>query len=334
MTSSRMQSNAIITAIGSYVPEQVLRNADLEQMVDTNDEWIVQRTGIRERRISAPEQYASDLAVAAVRDLERRYPVGLSDIDYIIVATSTPDTVFPSVASRVQHACGIVSAGAVDIQAACAGFVSGLQLASGLLLSGSYRKILVIGTETLSKITDYTDRSTCILFGDGAGAVLVEVAADGAGSFLASRSSTDGGAGHHLYCSSLSDNIGGQPITAERRIVQNGREVYKWAVTQVSGGVLELLEIAGIEPAALDWLIPHSANLRILESVSERTGIDMTRVLESVVHYGNTSAASIPLALDLAVRDGRVQPGQLLLLYGFGGGLTQSGLLLRWSLES
>ncbi|MFS0723237.1 ketoacyl-ACP synthase III [Paenibacillus sp. 1P07SE] len=329
MPSHRLHSNARITAIGTYVPERILNNAELESMVDTNDEWIVQRTGIRERHISAKGEYTSDLCFGAIRNLQERYSADLTDVDHIIVATSTPDTVFPSMAARVQGEFGIASAGAVDVQAACAGFVSGLQLAGGLLLSGSCRKILVIGAETLSKITDYSDRSTCILFGDGAGAVLVEAGDEG--TFLAARSATDGAIGHHLYRSSLSDHIAGFPIAAHGNIVQNGREVYKWAVTRVSEGITELLQTSKTQPEELDWLIPHSANLRILESISERTGIGMDHILESVVYYGNTSAASIPLALDNGIRDGRIQPGQLILLYGFGGGLTQSGLLLRWT---
>ncbi|WP_020617511.1 ketoacyl-ACP synthase III [Paenibacillus daejeonensis] len=332
MSSHRLHSNARITAIGTYVPEKILTNLELEGMVDTNDEWIVQRTGIRERHISEPHQYTSDLCFHAVRNLRERYQVGLEDVDHVIVATSTPDTVFPSMAARVQGEFGIRAAGALDIQAACAGFVSGLQLANGLLLSGSCRKILVIGAETLSKITDYTDRSTCILFGDGAGAVLVEAGAEG--SFIASRSATDGTIGHHLYRSALSDNIAGSPIATHGCIVQNGREVYKWAVTQVSEGITDLLHTSGTPAEQLDWLIPHSANLRILESISERTGIGMDRILESVVRYGNTSAASIPLALDSGIRAGRVKPGHSVLLYGFGGGLTQSGLLLQWVAES
>ncbi|PZD97218.1 ketoacyl-ACP synthase III [Paenibacillus sambharensis] len=329
--AGKITSHAAITAIGSYVPERVLTNSHLEQMVETSHEWIVQRTGIVERRIAAENEYCSDLCIAAVRDLQARYGIQLDDVDYIITATSSPDTVFPSMSARVQAAFGIHGCGATDVQAACAGFVSALQLANGLLLSGMHRKILVIGAETLSKITDYTDRTTCILFGDGASAVIVERTEE-TGSFIASAVSTDGDSGHHLYRSALSSEISGVPITANDKIIQNGREVYKWAVTSVSSGVKRLLNAADLTTDQIDWFVPHSANLRMIESICERTGIPLERTLYSLVHYGNTSAASIPLALDLAIQDNRIRQGQQILLYGFGGGLTQAGLILRWML--
>jgi 3-oxoacyl-[acyl-carrier-protein] synthase-3 len=325
-----LKSAAAITAFGAYVPERILTNGDLERMVDTSDEWIVQRTGIKERRIAAEEEYCSDLCFAAVRDMQQRYGVELSDVDYVLVATTTPDTFFPSMAARVQAEFGIASCGAADIQAACAGFVSGLQLANGLLLSGAYRKILVIGADALSKATDYTDRTTCILFGDGAGAALVEFREDG--SFLASYNSTQGGSGQHLYRSSLAPTIGDMPIEMNGKIVQNGREVYRWAVHAVTAGIGELFAECGLTTADIDWFVPHSANKRIVESVCERSGISLERTLLSVEQYGNTSAASIPLALDLALKDGRIHTGDTMLLYGFGGGLTESALLLHWTL--
>ncbi|SEN74498.1 ketoacyl-ACP synthase III [Paenibacillus sp. OV219] len=330
MPHSSLRSLTAITAFGAYVPERVLTNHDLEQMVDTNDEWIFQRTGIKERRIAADDQFCSDMCFGAVRDLQLRYGVVLEDVDYIIVATTTPDTFFPSMSARVQAEFGIASCGAVDIQAACAGFVAALQMANGLLLSGVYHKILVIGAETLSKATDYTDRTTCILFGDGAGAALLE--RDDEGAFLASYSATNGEDGRHLYRSSLATTINGQPIQANGLIVQNGREVYKWAVTTVPKGIKMLLENSGYSVDEVDWFVPHSANMRIVESICERTGIPLERTLTSMAQYGNTSAASIPLALDLAIKDGRIANGDTVLLYGFGGGLTESALLLRWTL--
>ncbi|MBD2871520.1 ketoacyl-ACP synthase III [Paenibacillus arenilitoris] len=326
------RSNAVVTAIGSYVPERVLTNGDLEKLVDTSDEWIVQRTGIKERRIAADNQFASDLSIAAVDDMIRRYGVTVEDVDYIIVATSTPDTVFPSVASRVQAHYGMKDCGAADMQAACAGFTAAIQLASGLLLSGAHRKVLVIGAETLSKITDYTDRTTCILFGDGAGAVLMETAADGQGDLLAAYARTDGDRGHLLYRCALSPAIGEHGILTNGYIVQNGREVYRWAISEVAEGINALLDRGGLSPSEVDWFIPHSANMRIIEALCERTGIALDRALSSIKHFGNTSAASIPLAIDEAVKAGSVRPGQLMLLYGFGGGLTQAGVILRWSL--
>jgi len=329
--SGPVHSNAAITAIGAYLPSRILTNADLERMVDTNDEWIVQRTGIRERRIAADHEFCSDLAIAAVRDLADRHRADLADVDYILTATSTPDTVFPSVSARVQTAFGIPAAGAVDLQAACAGFVSALQTANALILSGLHRKILVIGAETLSKVTDYTDRTTCILFGDGAAAVLVEAVNPGEkGAFIGSSVSTQGASGHHLYRSALSPSIGEHAIQTNDRIVQNGREVFKWAVSQVSEGAADLLSACSLSASDIAWFVPHSANIRIVQAICERTGIPLESTLTSIEHCGNTSAASIPLALYAALREGRLQAGDRLLLYGFGGGLTQAGLLLEW----
>ncbi|RKP56237.1 ketoacyl-ACP synthase III [Cohnella endophytica] len=321
MTETAFVSRARVTAIGSYVPERLITNEDLERLVETNNEWIVRRTGIEQRHQAAEGQSTSDLAIAAVQNLIERFPAAAHGIDAILVATSTADKPFPSVASQVQQAIGARNSFAIDLSAACAGFVSALQLANGLLLSGVYRKVLVIGAETLTKMTDYTDRSTCILFGDGAGAVLVEAAADDeVGSFLAANADTEGAGGIHVYCND------------EGNIVQNGREVYKWALTVVPEGVRGLLTQAGKTLDDLDWFVPHSANLRMIEAICERLALTPEKALQSVVNNGNTSAASIPLALDAAFKEGKLQSGQLMALYGFGSGLTQSGLLLRWTM--
>jgi len=325
------QSVASMTAFGAYVPARILDNEEMERIVETSDEWIVQRTGIHTRHIAAESEYCSDLCFAAVRDMQARYGVDLTDVDYVLVATSSPDTFFPSMAARVQAEFSIRSCGAADIQAACAGFVTALQMANGLLLSGVHRKILVIGAEVLSKITDYTDRSTCILFGDGAGAALLELAED-EGAFLGSYVSTTGESSHQLYRSSLSPAINGQSLNMNGQIIQNGKEVYKWAVSQLPIGIKTILERYNYRIEDLDWFVPHSANMRIIESVCERSGIPIEKALTSMAKYGNTSAASIPLSLDLAIQDGRVKRGDLLLLYGFGGGLTESALLMRWTL--
>lgn len=330
--AARIASQAAITAIGSYVPEQVITNADLEKMVDTDNEWIVRRTGIEERRRASDDQYSSDLAILAAQDLFKRYPSDPSEVDAIIVATTTPDMACPSVASRVQQAIGAAQCFAIDVSAACAGFVSALQLANGLILSGAYRKALVIGAETLTKITDYTDRSTCILFGDGAGAVLLERAEEGA--LLASNAVTDGSGGFHVYATGLSKTGDGVPLLGDGKFVQNGREVYKWALSTVPDGVLQLLEAIDATVDDLAWFVPHSANLRMIEAICERLGLPVERALHSAKQYGNTSAATIPLALDLAVKAGKLSPGQLAVLYGFGSGLTQSGLALRWTLPA
>ncbi|MBB6732588.1 ketoacyl-ACP synthase III [Cohnella zeiphila] len=329
--ATEWKSRAAITAIGSYVPEKRLTNDDLAAMVDTNDEWITRRTGIKERRISGPDEFSSHLAIAAVRNLAERYGKSPEDIDAVLVATTTPDMPFPSVASRIQEALGMRSCLGFDLNAACAGFAAGLQMANGLILTGAYRSVLVVGVETLSKITDYTDRSTCILFGDGAGAVLVERAEEG--RILASDAAVWGAGGSFVYATGLASELNGEPLTGGGKIVQNGREVYKWAVTQVPLGIRRLLDAAGLGMEQLDWFVPHSANLRMVDAMCERLEISPERTLTSAERFGNTSAASIPLALDLAVRDGRLKDGHLVALYGFGAGLTQAGVLLNWTLR-
>jgi 3-oxoacyl-[acyl-carrier-protein] synthase III len=321
--------HARITAIGSYVPNQILTNSELEAIVDTNDEWIVQRTGIRERRIAASDEYTSHLCIRAVEDMNLRYPTALDDVELIIVATHTPDLPFPSVACLIQAHFGIPATGAYDLNATCAGFTYALHTASGLITAGVHRKVLVVGGDTLSKITDYTDRSTCILFGDGAGAVMVE-REDEQPAFLAHHLGSDGSGGKHVYRTGLASQLNGAPLAGEGKLVQNGREVYKFAVTTVPQGIEKLLAKSGMQLTDIDWFIPHSANLRIIESICEKSTLPFEKALYSLVYYGNTSAASIPLALDLGIKQGKVQAGDILLLYGFGGGLTHAGLIVRW----
>ncbi|MDR6726054.1 3-oxoacyl-[acyl-carrier-protein] synthase-3 [Paenibacillus amylolyticus] len=323
------QSKAIITAFGTYVPERILSNADLEKMVDTSDEWIVQRTGMRERRIADENQFVSDLATKAVEDMIGRYQINVNDVDMILFATSTPEYAFPSSASRVQANLGIPHTGVLDLNAACAGFTYGMQMADSLVTSGMYRKVLVIGAETLSKITDYTDRTTCVLFGDGAGAFLVERSAE-EGDFIAAISGTHGEGGVHLYKSGLSSEMNGLPLKVEGSLVQNGREIYKWAVRMIPEQLSHLITKAELEPEQIDWFVPHSANMRMIEAVCERGPIPLERTLTSMEYRGNTSAASIPLALQLAVDEGKLKHGQRVALFGFGGGLTYSGLVLKW----
>lgn len=327
---------ASITAIGTYVPEKVLTNADLEQLVDTNDEWIVQRTGIRERRISAPDQFTSDLCVAAAHDLMERYNKSLDDVDMILVATSTPDFPFPSTAAILQHRLNIPgTAGALDLSAACAGFVYALHMAHSFIASGLHRKVLVFGADALSKITDYTDRSTCILFGDGAGAALVE-ADEERDRFLAYRLASEGSKSQHVYrTTGLSRQLNGVELSDSRCLVQNGKEVFRWAVRSLPEEIRLMLDdnSLGLVESHVDWFVPHSANLRIIEPICEKLGFPMDRALYSLVYNGNTSAASIPLALDNGVKDGRVKKGERVLLYGFGAGLVQAGQLLEWTLD-
>jgi len=325
-----MQSQARITAIGTYVPERVLANADLEKMVDTSDEWILQRTGIHERRIAAADQFTSHLAIAAVENMASTYEKSLHDVDMILVATSTPDYPFPGVASQIQAHFGIEQTGALDLSATCAGFTYTLHMANALISSGLHRKVLVVAAETLSKVTDYTDRTTCILFGDGAGAVLVERDEDSP-SFHASYLGSKGEGGIHVYRSGLSKEMAGRELAGDGCIVQNGREVYKWAATTVPKGMQEVVKRAGTTLDAVDWFIPHSANLRMIESICEKSGFPIEKTLYSLESYGNTSAATIPLALEKGIRAGTVKAGDTLLLYGFGGGLVHAGLLLTWN---
>ena len=324
-------SKARITAIGSYVPEKRLTNHRLEELVETNDEWIVQRTGIKERRIAADDEFTSDISIKAVENLKNRYGKSLDDVDMIIVCTMTPDFKTPSVSALVQAKLGIRNTGAIDLNAACSGFAYGLHMANGLITAGLNKKILVIGAETFSKILDYSDRSTCILFGDGGGAVLVEFDEE-TPSFIASHMGTDGELANNLYCTDLSTQMFGNELAVNGFVNQNGREVYKWAVNTVPKGMKALMEKAQFETDQVDWFVPHSANLRIIESICNRNGLPLERTIYSLEYYGNTSAASIPLSLDKGMQEGKIKPDDKLLLYGFGGGLTHAGMLVNWSI--
>ncbi|MEB2491068.1 ketoacyl-ACP synthase III [Peribacillus frigoritolerans] len=325
------KSKARITAIGSYVPEKRLTNKDLEKMVETNDEWIVKRTGIKERRIAHEEEFTSDIGYKAVKDLMERYDKSVEDVDMIIVCTFTPDFNTPSVASLVQAKLGIKNTGAIDLNAACAGFTYGLHVANGLVTSGLNKKILVIGADTLSKLMDYEDRATCILFGDGGGAVLVEYD-EKQPSFLSSHLYSEGEGGKHLYSTNLSTRINGEDLNDSGNLVQNGREVYKWAVTTVPKGMQTVMKNAEYQLNDVDWFVPHSANLRMIESICDRSGFPIERTLYSLVEYGNTSSATIPLSLEIGLKEGKLRGGEKVLLYGFGGGLAQAGLLIDWTL--
>ncbi|WP_144787872.1 ketoacyl-ACP synthase III [Lysinibacillus fusiformis] len=326
-----IKSKARITAIGSYVPERRLTNDDLEKMVETNDEWIVQRTGIKERSVANEDEFTSDISYKAVKNLMERYDKSVDDVDMIIVCTLTPDFKTPSVASYIQAKLGIRNTGAMDLNVACAGFTYGLYVANGLITSGLNKKVLVIGAETLSKVTDYTDRTTCILFGDGGGAVLVEYD-EKQPSFISSHLGSEGEKGNSLYSTNLSNTMNGKDLIGNGNIVQNGQEVYKWAVTTVPKGIQSVMKNTSIELENVDWFVPHSANLRMIESICEKSGFPIERTLYSLVNYGNTSAASIPLSLDKAVREGKIENGNKILLYGFGGGLAQAGLLIEWTI--
>jgi 3-oxoacyl-[acyl-carrier-protein] synthase-3 len=316
--------------MGSYVPETVLTNFDLEKLVDTSDEWIYTRTGIKERRIESPDRYTSHMCISAIENMLARYSVTLEDVDLVLVATHTPDYACPSTACLIQKHFGFQQAGAIDLNATCAGFVYGLHLANGMISSGLHRKILVVGADTLSKTTDYTDRTTCILFGDGAGCVLLERTEESSG-FIAYHGGSDGSGAKHLYRTGLSAMLDGEPLKANGHIVQNGQEVFRFAVSAVPEGIEALLRKSSMSAGDIDWFIPHNANLRIIKSICERTSLPLERTLHMIEHYGNTSAATIPLAWDAAVQGSRLQDGDTLLLYGFGGGYVHGGLLWRWS---
>jgi 3-oxoacyl-[acyl-carrier-protein] synthase-3 len=318
---------ARVADIASYVPEGRLTNAELAKMVDTSDEWIVQRTGIRERSVASNDQYASDLCLEAVKRLRDR--VGSLDrVDAVIAATSTADYVFPSLAAQIQYGAGLKHAGAFDVGAACAGFPYALNIASAMVSSGQAREVLVVGGEVMTKALDYTDRSTCILFGDGAGAALV-VPADETSYIERSSYGCDGEGGKFLYRTSIRHDIAG--IEDESGLLrQSGSDVYKWAVRRISQAVTDMLTGSGLTAADVDWFVPHSANMRIIEAMCQRTGIPREKTLTSLEHYGNTSTASIPLALQPAIDDGRIKRGDRILMYGFGGGLAHAGTLLRW----
>lgn len=327
-----IRSQAKITGIGTYVPEQRLTNADLERLVDTSDEWIVPRTGIRERRVSAPDEWTSQLAIHAVEDLLAHTSVSLDGVDLILVATVTPDTSFPSVASQVQDHFGLPSTGALDLAAACAGFVYALHVANGMITAGLHRKILVIAADTMTKITDYSDRSTCILLGDGAGAVMVEACPPEEASFIHTHMTTDGSADIHLYKSDLATHLRGKEITKNGCMIQNGREVFKLAVSTLTREIPHFMNQTEHSLSDIDWFVPHSANLRIIDAVCQRLGFPREKTLFSAEYFGNTSAASIPLALKMGLEAGHVKRDQLLLLSGFGSGFVHISSLIRWTI--
>jgi 3-oxoacyl-[acyl-carrier-protein] synthase-3 len=314
-----------IIGTGSYLPEKILTNQDLEKLVDTSDEWIYSRTGIRQRHVAAENESASDLALAASRRALDAAGITPQEIDLIIVATTTPDMVFPSTACLLQAKLGIANCPAFDLQAVCSGFVYALATADQLMKSGQYRNVLVVGAEVYSRILDWNDRSTCVLFGDGAGAVVLTTS-DRPG-ILASRLHADGSYAHIL---SVPGGVSRGEIAGRPLLQMEGNAVYKFAVKVLSEVAEETLEAAGVAKSEVDWLIPHQANVRIIQSTAKKLGLGMERVVVTVERHANTSAASVPLALDEAVRDGRVRAGQNVLLEGVGGGFTWGAVLVRW----
>ena len=323
-----------ITGTGMYVPDRVLTNDDLARMVDTSDAWIVERTGIRERRIAAPEQASSDLALIASRRALAMAEVEPTEVDHIVLATTTPDRILPSCACTLQQKLGATNAAAYDMFAACTGFVFGMGLARGLVGSGVADTVLLVGVETLSRIVDYTDRNTCVLFGDGAGAAVVQACESGIGVHAVDMHS-DGELGEVLEIpAGISRNPASDATVAagEHYIRMLGKKLYPFAVRSMAEATQRCAEQAGWSPNELDLLIPHQANLRIIEAVRERLGLGADQAYVNIDRYGNTSSASIPIALDECVRSGRLKPGDKLAIAAFGGGATWGASAMTWTL--
>lgn len=323
---------AKIIATGSYVPERILTNFDLEKMVDTSDEWIRERTGIRERRIADEKEAASDLAYEAAKAAFKRTDIKAKDIELIIVATVTGDMPVPATACHLQQKLGLKKAAAFDINAACSGFLYGLSVADSFIRSGNYKRILLVGAEVLSRITDWEDRSTCVLFGDGAGAAILEATNEERG-IISTHLRSDGSMWDLLY---LSGGGSRHPVSKDsikkklHYLRMKGNETFKIAVRTLESLVRETLNENKLKVAQLSLLIPHQANLRIIQATAERLNIPIEKVFVNIDKYGNTSAASIPIALDEAVREGRIRDGDYVLLEAFGGGLTWASALIRW----
>ena len=326
-----MTRKAYVSGTGSYLPEKILTNKDLEKIVDTTDEWIVQRSGIRERHIAAKDETVTDMAVKAAKKAMEAAGIEADQINGIIVATTTPDTTFPAVAVKVQAALGIGPCPAFDVQAVCSGFVYAFSTANAFVRTGLASTMLVIGVEKMSSILDWEDRSTCVLFADGAGAVILE-ARD-----APEEEGLEGQGIHstHLYANGEGKDLlyvdGGVSTTGTAgHLKMEGKEVFKYAVTYLADIVAEVLAQNKIHPDQIDWLVPHQANIRIIESTAKKLGMSMDRVVTTIDRHGNTSAASIPLALDEAVRDGRIKRGQMVLIEAMGGGFTWGAALFRF----
>ena len=315
-----------ITAIGKYLPAELMDNAYFERLVDTSDDWIIKRSGIRRRFRAAENEFASDLAIGAVEDLIKK-GADINGVDLIITAVFAPDHITPSVSSLVAGRFGL-DAGTFDVHSACSGFVSALLTANAYLSSGMAKKALVISAETLTKLTDYTDRNTCVLFGDAASAALVE--RSDKPRFFAADFGSDGSQADKIYCSYISDSINGVKLEKKGLIVQNGRAVYEYVVKIISAKITDFIDRAGLKISDIDHFIPHSANMRMLEEMCKRTGFSEEKLLSSVEDYGNTSSATIPLALAAALDEGKVKRGDKILMYGFGAGLAYAGAIFEW----
>ena len=320
---------SVMRGIGAYLPKRVLSNDELSRMVDTTDEWIRERTGIRNRHIAADGEKTSDLGIAAARQALIRSGIDANDIDLIVCATATPDRTFPATAATIQAALGITHGAAFDVQAVCSGFVYALTIADNFLRTGQFKRALVIGAETFSRILDWTDRGTCVLFGDGAGAVVLEAQPQVEGradrGILSTRIRCDGRFENLLY-------VDGGPSSTKTvgHLRMNGREVFRHAVQKISGVIEESLVDAGLAASEIDLFVPHQANQRILDGIVKKLGVDPKKIVMTLSEHGNTSAASIPLALNQAFEDGRLKEGHLVLMEAMGGGFTWGAVLARW----
>ncbi len=320
---------SVIRGVGAYLPQRVLTNDDLSKIVDTSDEWIVERSGIRERHIAAEDEHTSDLGLAAAKRALVRAGIDATDIDLVVCATATPDRTFPATAVRIQHGLGITKGAAFDVQAVCSGFVYALTVADSLLKAGQARRALVIGAETFSRILDWTDRSTCVLFGDGAGAVVLEAetqhgSQDDRG-ILSTRIRSDGRYEDLLY-------VDGGPGSTKTvgHLRMNGREVFRNAIQKISGVIQETLLATGYASDEIDLYVPHQANQRILNGIAKKLSVPEERIVMTLDRHGNTSAASIPLALNHALEEGRLHEGDLVMMEAMGGGFTWGAVLARW----
>jgi 3-oxoacyl-[acyl-carrier-protein] synthase-3 len=319
---------ARITGTGRYLPEKVLTNFDLEKMVDTTDEWIRTRTGVERRHCVAPEQTTSDMCVEAAKVALESAGATPADVDMVIIGTTSPDLIFPNVATLVQHRLGIPACPAFSLEAACSGFIYALTTAEKYIKAGEAKRVLVIGAECITKLIDWTDRNTCVLFGDGAGAAIVEPSDEP--GIIATHLGADGRYKDYLYYpvgASLHLEKAG---TEEAAIRMSGKDVFRVAVSTLGDIATETLEKAGVDKSELDWLVPHQANIRIIQATAKRLDLPMEKVIVTVQDHGNTSAASVPMALDVGVRDGRIKRGQLLLMEAFGGGFTWGSVLMRF----
>ena len=317
-----------IVGTGRYLPEKILTNFDLEKLVDTSDEWIRTRTGVERRHVVRDDETTSDMCVAAAKIAIEDAGVDVTDIDMVLVGTTSPDLIFPNCATLVQHRLGIPACPAIGMEAACTSFIYALTTADKFVKAGEAKCALIIGAECISKLVDWTDRNTCVLFGDGAGAVIVK-ASDEPG-IIATHLGADGQYKELLYYPVGASKELHKAGTDDAGITMRGNEVFKVAVRMLGNVATEILEKAGVDKDELDWLIPHQANLRIIQATAKRLKLPMEKVILTVQDHGNTSAASVPMALDVGVRDGRVQPGQLVLMEAFGGGFTWGSILMRF----